>query len=179
MNLTQTLNNSFGARTRKHLRIEDGMRQITLDLDQTVSVSTVLRGFAVALFAWQASQPATDDPQISHRLKLLSGLNELRRDDYDEDFLAPTEHAYTSALNFMIAAFESLKYALPIPFYVPDGEGGIRIEWVKGARELRLICPASESREPYLYYEDGDEYAVDERLTDFVLNERLHWLISE
>jgi len=178
MNMTQTLNNSFGSRTRKHLRIGDGLRQITLDLDQTIIGSKVLRELA-AFVAWQASPPATDDLLISHRLKLLSRLNELRKDDYDEDFLAPTEHAYTSALNFMLAAFESLEYALPTPFYVPDGEGGIRMEWINGTRELGLICPASESREPYLYHEDGNEYGIDEQLTDSVLNERLYWLISE
>ncbi len=174
--MTQTLNTSF--RTRKHLRIGDGLRQIPFDLDQTISVSTGLRGFA-ALVARQASQPATDDPQILHRLKLLSGLNELRKDDYDEDFLAPTEHAYTSARNFMLAAFESLEYALPIPFYVPDGEGGIRVEWVNGTRELGLICAASESRESYLYHEDGDVYDVDEPVTDTILISRLRWLIGE
>ena len=179
MSMTQTLNTSFG--TRKPLRIGDGLRLITLDLDQTISVSTVLRNLAVIAAAWQvkASQPATDDPQISHRLKLLSGLDELRKDDYDEDFLAPTEHAHTRARNFMLAAFESLEHALPTPFYVPDGEGGIRMEWINGTRELGLICPASESREPYLYHEDGDEYGIDEQLTDSVLNERLSWLISE
>lgn len=176
--MTQTLNKSFGSRTPKQLVIGDGLRQITLDLYQTISVSTVLREFA-AFAAWQASQPATDDPKIAHRLKLLSGLNELRKDDYDEDFLAPTEYAYKRARNFMLAALETLEYALPIPFYVPDGEGGIRIEWVNGTRELGLICAASKSRESYLYHEDEAVYGVDEPLTDAIFINRLRWLIGE
>lgn len=176
MSATQTLKGSLKARTG--FRIAEKLEQVTLDMYPITSVSAIARSLLTSA-AWHSSQPATADPYIARRLELLSGLDALRKDDYDEDFLAPTEYAYTSARNFLLVAFETLENALPIPFYVPDGEGGIRIEWMNGTRELGLICAASESRESYLYHEDGADYGVDELVTESILLNRLRWLIGE
>ncbi len=148
--------------------------------DQTTTVSVKLREFAGSIFGYRtpSAPPATQDPRIRYFLKLTNGLVELNNEEYDEEFLEPTKYAYDCARRFMLEAYKVFQYALLTPHYVPDGEGGIRIEWENGTRELRLICPSSESKSPYLYHEDGDEYGVDEQVTDSKLNERLQGLIG-
>lgn len=173
--------NNLGLPTsrRKSVRFDSSLRQAASAPDITAMISTMLQELSALSFGESlSSQPATNDPFISYYTRLTDGLAELRNESYDEDFIAPSAYAYECARDFMFAAFNSFGCKLPVPFYVPDGEGGIRIEWEQGARELRLICPASDSQSPYLYHEEGSDYEVDEQVTDSVLRERLRWLIS-
>ncbi len=167
----------FG-RNNEPLRLAGGTFQELLAPDVTRTVSKVLRETASFAIDVSPIQPITRDLLYLHDLKFRKGLNELKIEDYDNDFLAPSNYAYKCAQDFMSAALKCFSVDLLIPYFVPDGEGGIRLEWVNGARELRLICPASGSKKPYLYHEDGDIYGVIEEVTDSVLREQLRWLIK-
>ncbi len=44
------------------------------------------------------------------------------------------------------------------PEFVPDGEGGIDIEWVNGDKKMTLSCRGSSTQNDYIYWEQGGEY---------------------
>ncbi len=105
-------------------------------------------------------------------------LFELTQDEYDDEFLAPTNFAYQTIVKFLRGLSESFDRLLPIPNFVPDGEGGIRAEWKICGRILSLVCPAKSDWKPYIYFEEGDFYDVnkDVKLGTFI--KRFSWLIG-
>ena len=56
-----------------------------------------------------------------------------------------------------------------------DLEGGIRVEWSCGDRNVSLVIPASGRRKPYIYQGEGDNYSVVET-SPTELVRRLNWL---
>lgn len=106
-------------------------------------------------------------------------LFELTQDKYDEEFLAPTNFAYQSILTFLDSLSKSFNKRLPVPSFIPDGEGGIRAEWEILGRELRLVCPAKPDWKPYIYYEEGDSYDVKKDLKVGTFIKWFSWLSNE
>lgn len=107
------------------------------------------------------------------------GLFELTQDEYDEEFLAPTNFSYQSILKFLDSLSKSFNKRLPLPNFIPDGEGGIRAEWENQGRELRLVCPAKPNWKPYLYHEEGDSYDVEKDLKVGTFIKWFSWLFNE
>jgi len=106
-------------------------------------------------------------------------LFELTQDEYTEEFLAPTNFAYQSILKFLDSLSKSFNKRLPVPSFIPDGEGGIRAEWEIQGRELRLVCPAKPDWKPYLYHEEGDSYDVEKDLKARTFIKWFSWLLNE
>ncbi len=114
----------------------------------------------------------------SHWESLEERLNEVMQDDdYDEDYAAPSESAYTRTKTFLYEACKVFEDNLRIPYFVPDGDGGLRVEWEYQGREVRLLCPAQDAQSGNIYFEEGEVYGVEEATVTAFLK-RLGWLLT-
>ncbi|MCA1623224.1 MAG: hypothetical protein LC768_17180 [Acidobacteria bacterium] len=103
-----------------------------------------------------------------------SKLDTLLDEEYDEDFLPPTDFAFSSVKKLLLSINNFLGYEMSIPaFIVPDGEGGVRIEWKVNNKHLRLAL--SEKR-MYLYFEHNSKYNGIPDFNAEQLVEKLRWL---
>ena len=89
-----------------------------------------------------------------------------------------TPHAYKNAKLYL----EGIRFQMSADFrlrpsLMPDGEGGIDIEWESGEKEITLSCRGSESQQDFIYWQ-GDKYDAGDA-TPELLRERLGWLIRE
>lgn len=102
--------------------------------------------------------------------KLRSNVN---RDGY---IFRPTPYAHEHARDWTIIAFSRANAGVPAPDFIPDGEGGIDIEWMNGEREVTLSCRARPTlKGNYIYWQDADEYDA-KGVSIFLLTDRLNWL---
>jgi hypothetical protein len=105
---------------------------------------------------------------------LLSKLQGLLNMEYDEDYLEPSQYILKQIAELLYSANNNLGYEMTLPkFLVPDGEGGIRIEWRMNDKYLHLVY--SEKRN-YLYFQENSE---GNGIKDFSANqliEKLRWL---
>lgn len=105
---------------------------------------------------------------------LRNKFEDLLYEKYNEEFLAPTKIVFDNAVKLLHSINNFLSYEMPMPsFIVPDGEGGIRIEWKVENKHLRISL--SEERF-YLYFEHRSDYAVIEEFNAQELIEKLRWL---
>ena len=109
---------------------------------------------------------------------IFNELLKLNKEIYDEDYLAPTKFALHTAEEFLLSLIDSYDKPLPIPNFIPDGEGGIRAEWEIKGRELRLVCPAKNDWKPYLYHEEGDTYKAEKNLQTGTFLRWFNWLVK-
>lgn len=98
--------------------------------------------------------------------------------DYDDDSQPPTESSVVRMRGFLENANNLLKIAFPWGTIYADGDGGLRLEWIRPDRELRLIVSASPQGRSYLYHEQGDDYGADYAPSDGELRRWLNWLDS-
>jgi hypothetical protein len=110
--------------------------------------------------------------------ELLSDLAGLFRDseDYNEDFLRPSESALSTAWRMLTDTRAQLDQPFPPGTVYADGNGGLRIEWIRPSRELRLIVRSGEADPHYIYHEFGDLYGTDYVLSAGNLAYWLRWL---
>ena len=116
------------------------------------------------------------DPALQ---SILNDINELsKEEDYDGYIFKPTPHARKSAKRFITETYQKMEGRLPRPRVVPDGKGGIIMEWRNGADVVKLGCVAADTRRDYIYYKRGNVYdAVEASVDDFI--KWLHWLNHE
>lgn len=82
----------------------------------------------------------------------LSGLKAeiaLMKIGDDED--SPSLKAEDTVERVVEEAYRHAAIILPTPSIVPDGMGGLIVEWRSGFCLVRLIVPASEANKPYIY----------------------------
>jgi len=60
-----------------------------------------------------------------------------------------------------------------------DGNGGFRVEWSRGGRDVRLNLRGSPQGRHYIYHDEGDEYACDWCVRPDRLAHWLRWLAEE
>ncbi|MDQ2730908.1 MAG: hypothetical protein M3Y56_04555 [Armatimonadota bacterium] len=113
-----------------------------------------LEGSVADSIAMDRLPQGTDDYQVS-----LDRLLDLLRIEDEEE--RPSSHAFTTASSLMTSARLLLKTGYPRAVLSADGDGGIRIEWVSGEREVRLIIPANEHSKGYIYHQQGENPVVD------------------
>jgi hypothetical protein len=118
---------------------------------------------------------ASEEKQQQIERNLLVFLAELDDEsDYNEEFLMPSELATNATRNVLLQAYRSLaNFSLLPRFVTADGDGGIRIQWQHGARELRLLC--SDEGALKLYWQDGNNYDLEEPEVANITS-RLKWL---
>ncbi|MGI4791839.1 MAG: hypothetical protein ACRYFS_23700 [Janthinobacterium lividum] len=115
-----------------------------------------------------------------------SGLNDLlnqldlliEAEDYDDDFQPPAKYAADKMHGFLEDVNDLLQIAFPLGTIYADGDGGLRLEWIRPDRELRLVISASLQGRTYFYHEQGDDYGADYAPTAGELSRWLNWLDS-
>ena len=61
----------------------------------------------------------------------------------------------------------------------PDGDGGVRMSWRSGDRQVRVAIAAEGLEGGYLYWQEGTEYGGERRVTPELLARWLSWLDGE
>jgi len=100
-------------------------------------------------------------PGLRSLLLTLQRLSSLvqDREEYDDEFLAPTEAAYNAAWEILAEAAILCRAPTPPGSPAPLGDGGLVVEFNQASRAIRLMMPASVEG-AYLYCRGLDEKAV-------------------
>lgn len=107
--------------------------------------------------------------------RLLDLLREKGEDDYG--MVDPTQFAFKTAIEFVLNA-ESMLGRDVKSSPVVDSEGGIRVTWRSGDRQVKLICPATPSGIIYVYESSPMGSSVhNQNVTFAALAGRLSWLL--
>lgn len=111
---------------------------------------------------------------LSSLLDQLDLLAEAK--DYGDDFRPPTESSVARMRGFLENANSLPTTAFPAGMIYADGDGGLRLEWIRPDRELRLVISASPQGRSYLYHEQGDDYGADYAPNGSEFRRWLNWL---
>lgn len=143
------------------------------DTGQSVTLDELGRRKAEREFQRKVSS-VNDSIREENWLVVESKLDALLDEEYDEDFLAPTKFIFEAVEKLLSSVNNFLGYEMPVPtFIVPDGEGGIRIEWKLNNKHLRL---ALSEKQMYLYFEHSSKYNGIQDFNAEQLVEKLRWL---
>lgn len=96
----------------------------------------------------------------------------------DLDGRKATPHAIITANWLVQQAARDLGLDFPAGSPSLDSEGGIRITWFRGNREVELACPGPSGPSPFIYHEAGTEYDLEERAGSRALVRWLQWLTN-
>jgi len=116
------------------------------------------------------------NPPVSISLRrLLNLLQEKGEDDYG--VIDPTQFAFKTAIEFVLNAESMLGREIKSSPVV-DSEGGIRIAWRIGSRQVKLICPATPDGTIYVYESSPTGSSIyNQNVTFKTLAGRLAWLL--
>lgn len=130
-----------------------------------------------------AARPGTALPRSEEERHTAFGafveqLLELLLDvsNFDDEFLPPTQRAIEATLDTLYRAAGYCYFPLPAGHLYPDGDGGLRLDWQMGERQLRLVVHASDSSQDYLYHQKGTDYGVETGVTPYLLAGWICWL---
>jgi hypothetical protein len=108
--------------------------------------------------------------------RLLDLLDENGEDDYGQ--IGPSQFAFRTAFR-MVQRAERVASGEFSSSPTVDSEGGIRISWRKGDRQVKLICPAKREAAAYIYRSSVEGSSVrNQNVTEVALAEALSWLSS-
>lgn len=89
-----------------------------------------------------------DEPQF------ISDIRALREEERASE--APiTPYAYSKAVEVLDYANTVLSADLPRALIAPDGNGGIRIEWLRGSLNVRVLIPPRSEQPAFIYERTG------------------------
>jgi hypothetical protein len=112
---------------------------------------------------------------VSHQ-RLLDLLAEKGEDGHG--VVDPTQFAFKTASEFVLHAEGKLGRDIRSTPVV-DSEGGIRVTWRNGNRQVKLICPAAQSSPVYIYRSSPTGSSVrNQNVTFAALAEQLMWLLD-
>ena len=126
---------------------------------------------------------ATRSQTSSVILKLpisLSRLLEVLEVNGEDDYGAagPSQFAFLTAFRIILDAIAIIGEDFASSPSI-DPEGGVRITWRRGDRIVKLICPATRDKAPYVYHSSPSGNALrTENVTATYLADRLSWLIN-
>jgi len=113
-----------------------------------------------------------DLPVSLKRLFLLLGRS--GQDDHGE--VGPDQRAFRDAVLLVSAAISRLGEDL-VSSPAIDSEGGIRVTWRAGKRQVKLVCPADKKSSVYIYWSSPEGNSLrNQNVTASVLAERLAWV---
>ncbi|HEV2881078.1 MAG TPA: hypothetical protein VGX24_07350 [Pyrinomonadaceae bacterium] len=119
----------------------------------------------------QGSSVEEELQSVFDRLSVLRKIE----DAGDEYTFRLTPYAYKEAKLTIMETAERMGEKFPMPYIVPDGEGGLVANWALEGREVRLRFQASSEYRSYIYYETADDYDVDPVSVENLIK-RLEWL---
>jgi hypothetical protein len=114
---------------------------------------------------------------------ILNAIDALQMNENEDGYIfKPLPYASKNAkarIKYVYASLDvEVRDRLPAPNVVPDGTGGIVIQWNHAGRALNAGFPPPGGRRDYIYYQSGDEYRlIKATLPSF--KERLEWLVHE
>lgn len=89
----------------------------------------------------------------------------------------PSLYAYHNARAYLQALSRVVGRSLPQPELIPDGEGGIDIEWENGQKRLAISCRARHDQRDCIYWRQLGVSGYEARdVTLLKMVERLRWL---
>lgn len=92
---------------------------------------------------------------------------------FDDDFLAPTHYSLRMMWELLDHAGLLVGRPFPAGTVHPDGDGGLRLEWIGKESELRLIVPATEAGRQYIFQEGPNGHGSDFTVSPQILAEHL------
>ena len=110
----------------------------------------------------------------------LSRLVDLLDDNGEDDYgvIGPTQFAFKTAFR-MIEKAEKIAGGEFSSSPSVDAEGGIRVTWRNGDRQIKLICPSAPDLPMYVYQSSPEGSALrNQNVTVTALAERLSWLVN-
>jgi hypothetical protein len=108
--------------------------------------------------------------------RLVDLLEENGEDDYG--MIGPTQFAFKTAFR-MVQKAEKLAGGEFSSSPSVDSEGGIRITWRRGERQIKLICPSTPNAPTYIYQSSPEGSALrNQNVTVTVLADKLAWLAN-
>jgi len=110
-------------------------------------------------------------------LRLLT-LEEEKTDEQDLDAAVPTPYARSRAVQLVHEAYSLMEGFFPLGWPSLDPQGGIRIEWTRLDRHVRLVLPAKSGGQNYIYHESSDDYGIDQNVSGTALSRWLDWLVG-
>ena len=143
------------------------------DTGQSVTLDELGRRKAEREFQRKASS-VNDSIREENWLVIESKLDALLDEEYDEDFLAPTDSVLERVKKLLSGINKFFGYEMPMPsFIIPDREGGVRIEWKLNSKHLRLVL---SEKQTYLYFEQNYKGEVTPDFSTEQLVEKLKQL---
>jgi hypothetical protein len=156
---------------------------ITIPEDDTDGASQGTPAIGLSEPAVVAQEAAGEDPgSLSPEAEIvMQRLHALREEEDVDEYgvLAPTAFSFETACTLVREVADRLQSGFPRGWVTPDSEGGIRIEWSRGARQVRLVVPAREGGQRYLYWEEESQASLDQNVSSQSLAEKLSWLIGD
>lgn len=118
-------------------------------LGKTIGAISELQGDQPNAF----SVARTQEP---HSVRELRNLREEERET-DEPI---TEHAFNAARELLSYIPLVLSNDVPVALLAPDGEGGLRIEWFRGERNVRVVIPSQAALRHFVYHRGLGDPAI-------------------
>ena len=110
-------------------------------------------------------------------LKMILELLDLEAED-DYGILKPTEHAFKTAMQLVVEAYEIMGSYFPKASNSTDDRGGIFLTWKNRDPQdkIILLCPAKPEKQAFIYRQKNKESAVDYQVSAVRLVHWLEWL---
>jgi hypothetical protein len=102
-------------------------------------------------------------------------VDELFSLDHEEDETPPNKDVVDWILESTVLAKKLLAQDWKKPHITSDDEGGVRLSWREGDRELRAIIPANLSGR-YLYWQHANKYGGISNFASATLYSQLRWM---
>ena len=116
---------------------------------------------------------------FSITLKRLGELYEGEDDEDEYGILKPSEFAFKTALDLVVAAHSVMGNSFPKASACTDHQGGVSLTWtsVTPACKVRLFCPFIDDDEQLvrIYYRKNDEHGSEKVISAAILVDRLQW----
>ena len=131
--------------------------------------------------AEEVQKRTADGKRLLWTVVLASPLEELLLEHEQDEYgrLRPTDHAFKVTVELVSDARRLMGPSFPKASTSTDSEGGIRLTWTRGKREVRLICAAAPSMRTYVYRETEKWHETSKDVSSEVLVEWLNWLRCE
>jgi len=115
------------------------------------------------------------DPLFSHFALSVLRLREKDIEEPEED--APATAFAVSQVFYLVPQSRLvLSQAWTKPQLVTDGYGGLRMNWSKNGRDVRVSIPGFNSGKRVLYWEEADRYGSVADVTPTGLTKYLRWV---
>jgi hypothetical protein len=113
---------------------------------------------------------------LSANLRRLTDM--MLDEEYDEEFLRPTRAAFDTAWSMLVDADISVQEQPILASVAPVGDGGLLLQWERGARDLFLAVPA-DPQQGYLHLRGPEPPVTLRDLTGPALASAFRWLVNE